>query len=235
MDYKFETLDWDSAFLGFSVQNLTITGHQTELCSSVLGRIKSTLCYVQTDVPLENTSVFSYAGSKVIFEKHMKGIHNNENNHIVPVDEKFYNKHLDKLKSLAYLSGTFSRFNLDKKFEPHVFNSLYDHWLLAAVKKQFDNLFFVYLDEFELPIGLLTAKLDLINKIGKVGLLAVDEESQGKGIGSSLLTFLEQLCNQNGIAILQIPTQLENPNSCKFYNKMGYKSVEVKHIYHYWS
>jgi GNAT superfamily N-acetyltransferase len=82
---------------------------------------------------------------------------------------------------------------------------------------------------------LLTARIDLIKKEGKVGLFAVCEEHQAKGIGSSLLAYLEQLCIQYGIAILQIPTQLENANSCKFYNRMGYKSVEVKHIYHYWS
>ena len=67
-----------------------------------------------------------------------------------------------------------------------------------------------------------------------VGLIAVSNQHQGKGIGGILLNHLETILYQKEIKSLTIPTQFENKQACNFYHKQGYSIFDNTFIKHYW-
>ena len=72
------------------------------------------------------------------------------------------------------------------------------------------------------------------NNYATIGLIAVSPNHQGKGIGKQLIDKVENELFKKNINELRIPTQEENIQACFFYEKLGYKKLEVININHYW-
>jgi ribosomal protein S18 acetylase RimI-like enzyme len=77
--------------------------------------------------------------------------------------------------------------------------------------------------------------INIYSEVSKVGLLGVDENERGKRIGSSLLKYFEKEAMNNNQREIEIYTQTENSDACRFYNVMGYDKENVQYIYHLWS
>lgn len=234
MKIESKILEWDTNFFGFNVCNLDVSQVSHEDLLSILAKIDAKVCYVNSLDSFDVSNVFSYKGSKVIFEKRLNKELINDFSKIVYVDSTYYNKNLTQFRQLAYISGSYSRFKVDAKFKLDIFRRLYDNWLDKAMQKSFDNFFIAFVGDDNTPKGFLTAKIDKLKKKTDIGLIAVSNESQGKGIGRILLQFLELYCFDNKIETIKIVTQLENSNACRFYEKMGYKQIDIKYVYHYW-
>ena len=97
-------------------------------------------------------------------------------------------------------------------------------------KKFADNLY-VYLEDNN-TVGFVTYKIN--NDFATIGLIAVNPNYQGRGIGGKLLKFVENKLIENNIKILLIPTQFQNEEACFFYKKHGYQIHETTIINHYW-
>jgi dTDP-4-amino-4,6-dideoxy-D-galactose acyltransferase len=39
---------------------------------------------------------------------------------------------------------------------------------------------------------------------------------------------------ESNIFTLEVPTQLDNIQACRFYEKCGFQIKEIKNIYHFW-
>jgi ribosomal protein S18 acetylase RimI-like enzyme len=77
--------------------------------------------------------------------------------------------------------------------------------------------------------------INIDSEVSKVGLLGVDVNERGKKIGSSMLKYFEKEAMDNNQREIEIYTQIENSNACRFYNAMGYDKENVQYIYHLWS
>jgi dTDP-4-amino-4,6-dideoxy-D-galactose acyltransferase len=77
--------------------------------------------------------------------------------------------------------------------------------------------------------------LGIKEKVANIGLLAVDETLHGKGIGMSLIEACVRYCKAENIITLDVPTQLDNAQACKFYEKCGFTEKSVQSIYHFWA
>jgi dTDP-4-amino-4,6-dideoxy-D-galactose acyltransferase len=234
---KIEKLKWDSDFFGINIGKLELDCEFSEIKAG--SEIKDyDLIYCFSDKLLLNTSSYSYCGTKVNFEKsnNLANVDIDSNNQIRLVNVEYYLEFEKELKELAIVSGAFSRFKIDTRLGIKKFKNLYEIWIENASKGLNDNLFLVYLDEdSKKPLGILTAKISEQSNYSKVGLFAVHPTYQGNGIGRKLLTYFEMLpCHYNGSNI-QIPTQLENQNACKFYQNCGYQARSIQYIYHYWT
>lgn len=170
----------------------------------------------------------SFSEQKVKFHKKLSEIlQTNEN--VFSHSEIEYN--IQELYQLAFESGKHSRFLLDKNFGTEKFKELYRLWIDNSISKTFADDVFLYKNNQEIA-GLLTYKTTDDN--ATVGLIAVSNKHQGKGIGGILLKHLETILYQKGITSLTIPTQFENKQACNFYSKQGYSIFENTFIKHFW-
>ena len=133
---------------------------------------------------------------------------------------------------LAYESGKHSRFLLDKTFKVEDFKKLYEQWVINSLNKKFADKVF-YLKKNETICGFITLKKH-DSQIASIGLVAIAENMQGIGLGSTLLQIAENYCFNQNIKELRIPTQKTNLQACKFYSKMGYEIIENLTIKHFW-
>ena len=102
-----------------------------------------------------------------------------------------------ELEDLAYASGWCSRFVSDNRLSKF-FRPMYRKWLERDLAR---GMVFVY-PSAEHPEGMVTASI--CDGLGKVGLVAVDAKSCGKGIATSLLADMEAWLASQGIqALLQ--------------------------------
>jgi dTDP-4-amino-4,6-dideoxy-D-galactose acyltransferase len=136
-----------------------------------------------------------------------------------------------KVRQLAYTSGQFSRFKTDKNFEPD-FCRLYDRWIDNAFKSLTGAVFGAYDDQSNL-IGMVT--VDGVEKCkGKIGLIAVDEQCRGMGVGSRLLKACDAYYEANSLEYAEVVTQDKNRPAIKLYEKNGYEQSDRTSVWHVW-
>jgi dTDP-4-amino-4,6-dideoxy-D-galactose acyltransferase len=170
----------------------------------------------------------SFSEQKVKFHKNLSEIFQTNEN-VYSHSEIEYN--IQNIYQLAFESGKQSRFLLDKNFGKEKFKELYRLWIDNSISKTFADDVLLYKSNEEV-VGLLTYKIT--DDKATVGLIAVSNEQQGKGIGGILLKHLETVLYQKKITSLIIPTQFENKQACNFYHKQGYSIFENTFIKHYW-
>jgi dTDP-4-amino-4,6-dideoxy-D-galactose acyltransferase len=170
----------------------------------------------------------SFSETKVVFIKNTE-TYQQTSKLILKVDEVSVTK--EQLYLLAYESGKNSRFLLDNKFNENLFKNLYQTWIDNSINKKFADDILVYFEENKLK-GFVSYKIN--NDNASVGLIAVNSDYQGKGIGAKLLNYLENLLFEKGVHQLTIPTQLDNIQACNFYQKQGYSIKNKTSIKHYW-
>lgn len=224
-------LDWDSEFFGFRIGRADISSYQ-ELIR---------LCTMEAELGKQYDLIYVYCQPMVRFE------HSN----VYLVDEKtIYTKRIESqpicanvcmyqdslpnedLYRLALISGEFSRFRNDIHFPKGSYERLYHRWIEQSVLGNMANKVFVYQQEQRI-CGMLTAKWDV--NTANYGLLAVDTQMQGKGIGTKMMQTLENyLAHETSAITLSLSTQKNNQNACRLYEKLGFSVNGVTSVYHWW-
>ena len=217
-------LEWDSAFFNLEIGEIENGDDLNKINYSNFD-----LLYVKTneEISLPNFRL-NYEENKVVFEKHITDFMD-VSDKIKQFSKTVYN--INEIYDLAYESGKYSRFLKDNLFGESNFKKLYKEWVDNSIIKQFADDILLYFINNKV-VGFVTFKK--YKDYGKIGLIAVDKEHQGKGIGRQLINKVENTLYQEGIKILRIPTQLENTEACFFYKKVGYAIIENKPIKHYW-
>jgi len=135
------------------------------------------------------------------------------------------------LESLALLSGTHSRFRLDKGFDNADFERLYAIWINRSLKKEIADKIFV-VAESDIVMGMITLKIN--EDVGHIGLCAVSEAAQGKGYGGNLIKACVNELVSKKVYQLEVPTQMDNRSACRFYEKCGFSIKSITNTYHFW-
>lgn len=217
-------LDWDSSFFKLEVGEIRIND---DLKNDNYSNFD--LIYVKKNEEISIPGFkLNYEENKVIFEKEIITIIE-ESNCVKQFSTVKYN--IEEIYNLAYESGKYSRFLKDSLFGESNFKKLYKEWVDNSINKQFADDIFLYFIEDKL-VGFVTYKKHLT--YGQIGLIAVNKNFQGKGIGRQLVNEVENSLFKDKIKKIRIPTQLENKEACFFYKKIGYKIIESTPIKHYW-
>ena len=226
---EIKKLEWDSQFFGFRVGDVFLEEDFSE--SKVFNSDYFSFIQFRSRNWFEiisDTHSLSYTETKIIFNKILKESNSLEEG-IIDFDDSPLTD--NSLYDLAYESGKYSRYKLDKKISEDRFKKLYQIWIENSINKSFASKIF-YIKEKENILGFVTVKIK--DNEAQIGLIAVAPNAQGKGLGKKLLLKTENYCFENNLKTLQIPTQLENVSACKFYEKMGYQILEKIIIKHYW-
>ena len=124
-----------------------------------------------------------------------------------------------------------TRFYRDPHFPGENCHKLYGTWIKNSCRGMADRVF-VALGP-KLPVGFITCHLSGSGK-GQIGLLAVSESHQGRGIGGALLSRSFDYFKKQGVDRLQVVTQADNRSGLNLYLKMGFKKKNIAYWYHIW-
>lgn len=225
---KVKVLEWDSNFFNKKIGVIEIE----EEIGILLDFEGFDLIYVkQIENEYFEAKGFkeAYAETKVVFSKSISKSNNLLKSFIFSAFDTDINR--EQIYKLAYESGKFSRFKLDKNFQKDEFEALYKRWVDNSFSKEHADAILVYKDNSAI-LGFITYKI--FKDYATIGLIAVCVTHQGKGIGRALLKAVENELANTFVKELRIPTQLQNEQACGFYTKLGYNIIEKTIIKHYW-
>ena len=139
----------------------------------------------------------------------------------------------EDLYRLALVSGRYSRFKFDERFPKGSYERLYTRWIENACSKEgISKQILIFQDSQNAIKGMITVEHS--GELGHIGLVAVDPDTQHQGVGSVIMSTLDGYLYQQGVKILEVPTQKSNTNACRWYEKNGFVKKSVTPIYHWW-
>lgn len=139
----------------------------------------------------------------------------------------------DDLYRLALVSGGYSRFKLDERLPKGSYERLYNRWIENACPKDSTNKqILISRNPQGATKGMIT--IDHQGELGHIGLVAVDPDAQHQGIGSKIMSTLDDYLFSLGVKTLEVPTQKANTDACRWYEKNGFTIQSRTQIYHWW-
>lgn len=165
------------------------------------------------------------ADVNVCFERKI----NNKENNITDKNIKILNNYEgnNNILNIAKKSFQYSRFLNDKTLEKEKSTNIYYNWTKNSFNCQ-NKYFCLYKDK-----GFLLFNIE--NDVATIELIAVDNNENGKGLGTKLIDSLNSFCIANNIQKIIVGTQLNNLIAQKFYLKNKFNVVQYNSIYHYWN
>ena len=130
-----------------------------------------------------------------------------------------------ELEELAFLSGMYSRFYIDKRLENDEFEKLYKIW----IKKAWESRSILEASPLQ---GMVSYAVE--GESAAIGLLAVAEKSQGKELGRQLMKAAEVKAFSLGAKTISVSTQQSNTPACRLYESLDYTLIDTVFVYHYW-
>ena len=225
-------LDWDSEFFKLKIGRLDLDS--VEEFSEIMLKAEKLrqsydLLYIFTEGTLtQHFSDIKLVDTKTIFTKQLV----NSPKEILDVSKYVDSVVSQDLYHLAWVSGKYSRFQLDKRFPDDAYERLYSRWIEQSVVGNMASGVFVHSSDGKID-GMITVGVN--DKEASIGLIAVDDAAQGRGIGTKLIQSVEAyLLNETLVTTLKVATQWENKAACRLYEKNGFEVESKTNIYHWW-
>ena len=232
-----EILKWDSDFFDMRIARFDLSKNSN--IQDILNTLQSQniqLAYVfePEDLHIVNHKILQafkgvLSDKKITFRKEL--YHHNQVKKSPNIRINFYTTTNSKLEELAIISGNYSRFKTDPNISDSLFRRFYKTWIRNSINKSIADYVISYHEKDEL-LGYVTLKID--EKIGKIGIIAVIDSLQGKGIGTQLLNQTYTICTEHYIKELEVVTQLDNKRACQFYLNNGFAKLKMERVYHFW-
>jgi ribosomal protein S18 acetylase RimI-like enzyme len=138
----------------------------------------------------------------------------------------------DTLIALAMSAGNSSRFAADTRIPRDRFAALYETWVRRSTRREMADTVIIATRDAE-PVGFVTGSLREFR--ASIGLFAVAESAQRRGIGSALLRAAAAWAAGAGASELDAVTQLGNQPAVRCYSRHGFRQVELQHVFHFWT
>ncbi len=229
---KVEPLAWDSDFFGLRIGRAFLSSEEEGLSLAIQRKNLEKdydLLYVFTSHGMR----FPDDKAKLVDEKVVYSLSKVVSSEANPSVELWdANKGVtDELLHLALVSGKYSRFKLDDSLPSGSYERLYSRWIEQSVNHAIATEVFCYMVN-KIPKGLVT--LDRKSGVGTIGLVAIHEELQGRGIGSALIRHVIRYAQAGQCIKLSVATQHDNIPACRLYEKNGFETESVTDVWHWW-
>ena len=225
-------LQWDSDFFGLRIGRTDIASNEEWRMlqqEAISLRKQYDLIYVFSDMELPtDTNGMRLVDTKTIYAKSI------DSSTIMPAIVEHYQESLPNadLYRLALVSGVYSRFRLDDSLPTDSYERMYRCWIERSVGGSMADVVLVHRTDTQID-GMITLKIEA--DVAHIGLVAVDEGSQGRGIGTMLIKAVEAYLQSNTtVRHLKVATQWANKPACHLYEKNGFVVEEKTNIYHWW-
>lgn len=237
MNSNITILDWDTNFFKKKIgriENSIYNQHDLASINRALTKQEVDLAYYSSTNPLSNElhDTDSYSINFVDRKTTYNKVINKNASFNEAISEYQCDHPAQKLIDLSVESGTYSRFKVDTKIDNSKFEELYSLWIINSVNRQLAKSVLVYYID-EIIAGFVT--LGEKNEKADIGIIAVDAQFRGKGIGKSLMLSAERrFADNTANTEIQVVTQGENIPACKLYESCGYEVNKVEYFYHLW-
>jgi dTDP-4-amino-4,6-dideoxy-D-galactose acyltransferase len=234
----YEILEWDSVFFGFRIGKIIPPKLKFSKLKEVLKNMKEEgvkLVYWAADSTDINTNSGAVeAGGFLADEKTTYSINlsGKTKQKYLDTTEIYSGSMNEELKQLALESGIYSRFYVDPHFSRSDFEKLYIRWMESSLDKTFADDIIVVKNNDRKISGMVTVRKK--TGTGRIGIIAVSEDSRGKNIGTLLTLaavdwFIDRQCSRG-----EVVTQKANTAACHLYEKCGFVVSQVENFYHFW-
>lgn len=236
MEHRF--LKWDSDFFKIKVAEIKICSEDDRAAlNETVDRLKNDGCgLAYLLVTPKNEDINSYAQSQNWLMVDGKTTYSTDLDKVTgyaDVGVKLYDgKEADeRLVSLAIQCGVWSRFKIDHHFPPQAYREMYRLWIEKSISGEMADFVFVHRSKNAID-GMIT--LSIKDKVGIIGLVGVDESCRGQGVGTMLMDAVKNHCLSQNVKTINVVTQKNNIQACKFYEKCGFKVSDLINLYHIW-
>jgi dTDP-4-amino-4,6-dideoxy-D-galactose acyltransferase len=235
-------LDWDSDHFGVGVARLGVPADDLPQARAALAdacRAGIALVYGMVEAPREAPAelLAEFHGRlvdrKTTFGRPLAGADSTMGGGAPAVVEYPPGPASPELRSLAVLAGMHSRFRVDPRVPGDRFEALYTTWMERSTRRHLADVVLVAVEDGRAgPLGMVTVSAKA--GTGAIGLIAVAEQAQGRGVGRRLLRAAHAWMVGHGLRTARVVTQGTNAAACRLYESCGYTPVEVVHYYHFW-
>lgn len=246
MTYPVSLYEWESSFFGFPIGGITLPADfSPESLEESLryGRDR----YRLICITLETSGPEMLATSdvpcvcydrKMTMKKHVPENVPSLDPHVKSYTSSFCSKWLERL---AIQSGALTRFKRDPELATQ-YERLFLTWINYSVTGELADSIWTW-REGEKHVGLVTIRCakrihpetGALEREGRIGMLAVDEQYRRRGIGRQLFEACDFWCSSLEIPAAAIVTQQENVEAIALCEKLGFRKTKEESIYHYWS
>jgi ribosomal protein S18 acetylase RimI-like enzyme len=229
-----ELLTWDSQFFCKQVGRLNIR-EATALDDSLqyANQQRYEILYIYSPIVIEESLIGKYAlldvGGHITFAKELSGHRPEGTKPMSEIGEYQCDSLTPELLDVAFLSGHMSRFKCDPLLPDGSFKRLYETWLAKTLSNRPQTAIYTYRHESKVA-GLITAEWH--SSKCTVGLLAVLQSHQGRGIASELINYLARICMANRVDSIEVKTQLSNASARALYLKNSFAERDRSFVYH---
>lgn len=234
MSKSIEFLAWDSEFFKRRVGRLNLETDTTlEALIQTAYQQRYEFLYIYSSVPIAKPVIGRYAlldvGGHVTFAKSLGDQILEEFKPAMEISEFRLDTLTPELLDIAFLSGHLSRFKIDSSLPAGSFEALYETWLANTLESRPKGAIYIYCCDNRI-VGLITSEIH--GSKCTIGLLAVSESYQGKGIGTKLIGYVQERCIKNKVASVEVKTQLSNKSAIALYLKNSFAERERSFLYH---
>lgn len=208
--------------------------HKHKLCDennldiSVLSKLGFN--YIDTHITLSlNLKVVDLERSHCEKKDETKSLTENVEVRLVEKSEK---ELIPKLQEIGEDLSKVSRFALDSNIPNGTVKLLYQNWILNGFESDMADHIYIAFGPKKDVLGFAYFLVDKEDSdVVDLSLLAVHPSTRGSGLGSKLMRKAFSDLQKNYVSCTVV-VSLSNPKALSFYEKMGYRHVEAKQIYH---
>lgn len=233
-------LDWDSDFFGCRIARITTNRLSPEIIEHIWAWRKShaiDCLYFLGDaidadtVKLAEDNGFRLVDMRVTLEKQLNGMPVAEKGTCQGIVRPCTLDDISALRAIARVSHRDSRFYYDPNFPIPLCDALYETWIEKSCNGYADAVLVAELQGR--PAGYISCHL-LEPAKGQIGLAGICADSQGKGLGQSLVNESLRWFAERGVTHVTVVTQGRNCKAQRLYQKCGFLTQSVQLWYHSW-
>jgi dTDP-4-amino-4,6-dideoxy-D-galactose acyltransferase len=127
---------------------------------------------------------------------------------------------LPALKAIAGVSHRITRFYADPTLDDELCDDLYEEWIRRSLAGWADAVLVIDVDEE--PVGYVTVHLN--EETSSIGLIAVQEEMRGKGIGTMLVSSAVAWAHAHDAKQMTVVTQGRNIAAQRLFQHGGFRT-----------
>lgn len=139
-------------------------------------------------------------------------------------------REVDRLAAIARHNHTVTRFYADPRFPRDGCDRLYETWIRNSCAGWADVV--LVTDVEGLPAGYVAVHERA--GVGSIGLIGVDPDTRGRGLGEALVRGALDWCARNGLDRCTVVTQGRNIGGQRVFERSGFRTSSVALWFHKW-
>jgi RimJ/RimL family protein N-acetyltransferase len=232
-------LEWDTEFFGVRIGRVEITRLTADLVSEVLDWARRHqlqclyfLCDPDHDesVGIAEANGFHLVDIRMVLAKGLEGMIPHQSKPLVQI-RPFHSEDLPGLQQIASSIYGYTRFYYDKHFDRQRVSEMYREWITKSCYGYADAVLVARNEE--IVAGYITCHLDSPQR-GRIGLVGVDENMRGVGVGIALVHSALEYFSRRGVSRVEVATQGRNFSAQRLYQRAGFQTQSLHLWYHKW-